>query len=308
MAEALDLAEIRADALITIGRARVFLADPRGARDIEQGLALALATNSLFVAGRGYEGLWITIVIEETGEFRRLRELFEESTRVAERLGNIHLLRTARLGMIATQRFLGEWDGALQAADAFIADCEGVTGHPLEHGVRLHRAYIRQARDDTAGALEDLDKSLATPGRSISPLAVFLLVELGRLEQAKTLAREIDHPHPWLGLSEFTLVAADVGYLSKLQTALNTLPRRRPPDIAARAIIEGRLAEGADILTEMGRFAAAARVRLSAAEKLAAQGHGTQAKEQLDKAVAFYGPVGATRYIREAEALVAATV
>jgi hypothetical protein len=136
---------------------------------------------------------------------------------------------------------------------------------------------------------------------------VFLLVELGRLEQAKTLAREIDQPHPWLGLSEFTLVAADVGYFSKLQAALDALPRRRPPDIAARAIIEGRLVEGADVLTAMGRFAAAARVRLSAAETLAAQGHGTEANEQIDKAVAFYRPVGATRYIREAEALVATT-
>ena len=58
----------------------------------------------------------------------------------------------------------------------------------------------------------------------------------------------------------------------------------------------------------MGRFAAAARVRLSAAEKLAAHGHRTEAKEQLDKALAFYRPVRATRYIREADALVAATV
>jgi hypothetical protein len=54
----------------------------------------------------------------------------------------------------------------------------------------------------------------------------------------------------------------------------------------------------------MGRFAAAARVRLSAAETLVALGHRTEANEQIDKAVAFYGPVGATRYIREAETLV----
>ena len=58
---------------------------------------------------------------------------------------------------------------------------------------------------------------------------------------------------------------------------------------------------------EMGRFAAAARVRLRAAETLAVQGHRTEANEQLDKALAFYRSVGATRYIREAEALLAAT-
>jgi tetratricopeptide (TPR) repeat protein len=297
MAETLDLAEIRADALITLGRARVFLADARGVKDVEQGLALALAINSLIVAERGYDGLWFVIAIDATGEFRRLRGLFEEQIRVAERLGNIHLLRSARSGMIVTQRFVGEWDDALQAADAFIAEYEGVSTR-MERGVRIQRAYIRQARDDSAGALEDIEK-----GRANEPLVVFLLVELGRLDQAKTLAREIVARHPWLRSSEFALVAADVGYLDKFRAALDALPRRRPPDIAAQAIVEGRFVEGANVLTEMGRFAAAARVRLRAAETLAAQGHRTEASEQLDKALAFYRSVGATRYIREAEEL-----
>jgi class 3 adenylate cyclase/tetratricopeptide (TPR) repeat protein len=307
MAEALDLAEVRADALITLGRARVFLADARGVEDIEQGLALALATNSLIVTERGYEGLYLAIAIEATGEFRRLRELYEESTRVAERLGNIHLLRSTRAGMITTQRFVGEWDDALQAADAYIAECEGVTTNPMERGVRLQRAYIRQARDDSAGALEDIEKALAASGGTVFVLGVFLLVELGRLERARTLAREIVRRYPWIGSSEFALVAADVGYLGKFRAALDALPRRRPPDIAAQAIIDGRLVEAANVLTEMGRFAAAARVRLRAAETLATQGRRTEANEQLDKALRFYRSVGATRYIREAEGLLAAT-
>ena len=181
--------------------------------------------------------------------------------------------------------------------------------------MRLQRAYIRQARDDPAGALEDIEKSLeAQKAREASSrphlrsvMAVFLLVELGRLEQARTLADEVVDRHPWLGFPEFALVAADVGYLSKLRAALDALSRRRPPDIAAEAIIEGRFVEAADVLAEMGRMTAAARVRLRAAETLAEQGHRTEANEQLDKALAFYRSVGATRYIREAEALVAAT-
>ena len=56
-------------------------------------------------------------------------------------------------------------------------------------------------------------------------------------------------------------VAADVGYLSKVRAALDALSRRRPPDIAAEAIIEGRFVEAADVLAEMGRMVAAARVR-----------------------------------------------
>jgi tetratricopeptide (TPR) repeat protein len=308
MAEALDLAEIRADALITLGRARVWLADARGVEDTEQGLALALATNSLIVTERGYDGLWFAIAIEATGEFQRLPELYQQSMRVAERLGNIHLLRSARAGMITTQRFVGEWDDALQAADAFIAECEGVTANPLERGVRLQRAYIRQARDDRAGALEDIEKGLAAASSGMaSVLGMFLLVELGLLERAKTLARGVVVRHPWIASSEFALVAADVGYLDKFRAALDALPRRRPPDMAAQAIIDGRLVEAADVLTEMGRFAAAARVRLRAAETLAVQGHRSEADEQLDKALGFYRSVGATRYVREAERLLAAT-
>ncbi|MGZ6692081.1 MAG: BTAD domain-containing putative transcriptional regulator [Solirubrobacteraceae bacterium] len=313
IAEALDLAEIRADARITLGKARVFLADAAGLEDIEQGLALAVATNSLIVAERGYEALWLAIAIEATSEFRRLPEVYEEAIRVAERLGNIHLLRSAQSAMIATQRFVGEWDDALQAADAFIAESERAGTHP--HGVRLQRAYIRQARDDSAGALEDIEKSLeAQKAREASSrphlrsvMAVFLLVELGRLEQARTLADEVVDRHPWLGLSEFALIAADVGYLSKVRAALDALSRRRPPDIAAEAIIEGRFVEAADVLAEMGRMAAAARVRLRAAETLVAEGCHGEASEQLDKALAFYRSVSATRYIRQAEALIAAS-
>ena len=129
-------------------------------------------------------------------------------------------------------------------------------------------------------------------------MAVFLLVELGRLEQARTLADEVVDRHPWLGSSEFALVAADVGYLSKVRAALDALSRRRPPDIAAEAIIEGRFVEAADVLAEIGRLAAAARVRLRAAETLVAEGCHGEASEQLDKALAFYRSVSATRYIR----------
>jgi class 3 adenylate cyclase/tetratricopeptide (TPR) repeat protein len=311
IAEALDLPETRADALVMLGNSRVFLADAAGIEDIERGLALALETNSLFVAEQGYEALWGAIAIDATGEFRRLPELYEDAIRIAERLGNPHLLRSAQSARITTQRFMGEWDDALRAADAFIAESDREGANAV--GVRLHRAYIRQARDDSAGALEDLERTLEADEslegsrgtRMGSYLAVFLLVELGRLNEARALVVR-QHRFPWLVFPEFALVAADVGYLDKFRAALDALTRRRPPDIAAQAIIEGRLAEAADLLTQMGRMTAAARVRLSAAERLIQDGRHAQASEQLDKALTFYRSVRATRYIRQAEQLLAA--
>jgi hypothetical protein len=309
LAEKLDLPDIHADALITLGAARVWLADARGVQDVERGLALALASNALIVAERGYTQLWNALALESPTELERLGRLQEESTRLAERLGNVHLLRFARMSMIGIQRFVGEWDNALQAADDFIAESERGSAKTGEFQVRLQRAYIRQARDDCTGAQDDIEKALALADerrlRFRTPFAVFLLFELGRVEQAKALAAQIVHAYPWLTMSEFAVVAAEVGSLSKLRRALDTLPRQRPPDIAARAIIDGRLVEAADLLTEMGRFVPAARVRLRAAETLLAGGRPVEARVQLEKALAFYKSVGATRYIHQAETLVA---
>ena len=47
-------------------------------------------------------------------------------------------------------------------------------------------------------------------------------------------------------------------------------------------------------------------MRLRAAESFAAQGKRREADEQLDRALTFFRSVGATRYVREGEALLAA--
>jgi len=49
-----------------------------------------------------------------------------------------------------------------------------------------------------------------------------------------------------------------------------------------------------------------ADARLQAAKKLAEQGRGAEANVQFEEALGFYRSVGATRYIRQAEALLAA--
>ena len=54
-------------------------------------------------------------------------------------------------------------------------------------------------------------------------------------------------------------------------------------------------------------FSAAAFYHLCAAEQLVAEGRRAEADEQLRPALAFYRGVGATRYLREGEALLAAS-
>ena len=54
---------------------------------------------------------------------------------------------------------------------------------------------------------------------------------------------------------------------------------------------------------EIGSLVDEAQVRLRAAEQFLGAGRGPEASEQLDRAVAFYRSVGATRYLSKADAL-----
>jgi hypothetical protein len=72
-------------------------------------------------------------------------------------------------------------------------------------------------------------------------------------------------------------------------------------------IAEGDYARAADVYAEMGALPNEAYTRLRAAEELVAEGRQAEADEQLRSALAFYRSVGATRYIREGEALLPLT-
>jgi hypothetical protein len=76
---------------------------------------------------------------------------------------------------------------------------------------------------------------------------------------------------------------------------------------AARAIAAGDLRRAAEIFAEMKIVTFEAFYRLRAAEALVAEGRRAEADEQLRPALAFYSSVGATRFIQEGEALLAAT-
>ena len=77
---------------------------------------------------------------------------------------------------------------------------------------------------------------------------------------------------------------------------------------AAIAIVEGELIRAADLYLEIGNFVNEAYTRLRAAEKLRAEGRGADADRQLEQALALWRSVGATRYIREGDALLASAI
>ena len=76
---------------------------------------------------------------------------------------------------------------------------------------------------------------------------------------------------------------------------------------AALAILDERFSDAAVRLLAIGDVANEADMRLRAAEQHVAAGRRAEASAERDLALAFYRSVGATRYIRQGEALLAAS-
>ena len=102
-------------------------------------------------------------------------------------------------------------------------------------------------------------------------------------------------------------VAVTLGRESELIDVLEREPFKSPWLRAALAVASGDFRAAADIFGEMGIPSDEAFFRLCAAEQLVAEGRRAEADEQLRPALAFYRRVGATRYVREGEALLAAS-
>jgi hypothetical protein len=84
-------------------------------------------------------------------------------------------------------------------------------------------------------------------------------------------------------------------------------PPRSPWFAAARALADQEFVRAADSLGSMGAARSAALARLRAAQELIAEGRQAEADDQLRQALGFFRSVGATRFIRDGEGLLAAS-
>jgi tetratricopeptide (TPR) repeat protein len=138
--------------------------------------------------------------------------------------------------------------------------------------------------------------------------AARLHVEVGRLEEAKELAREAlaEAPASW-GFNDLAWVAAELGCVTVLHERLERVPMQSKWVDATRALLSRDFATAAAVYDDMGVLDREALARLRAAEQLVADGRRAEADEQLRKSLAFWRSVGATRYLRQGEALLART-
>jgi hypothetical protein len=312
-AERLGLDEARVRLLNLRGDARAALGDEGGFDDLAQSIELASqahvfehlhsALNNLMARqiGRG----WLEQA-QETLDAMKLN--LERHPSDAER----RWVEAVEAELSYTG---GRWRESLSMADAFIAESEAQSRHYLDSVVLNLRAAIHRARGDRGRAVDDSAKALEEARRTGEGQLVGLALVGSvatllddRSPEASALAGEA------LGLESLVLndwmvveaawVMRDLGFAEEYRAWL-AKGTASPWERAAELICAGDFPRAADMLEEIRHRPGEAYARLRAAGELVEEGKRAEADAQLTPALAFWREVGATRYVREGEALLA---
>jgi class 3 adenylate cyclase len=311
MAEELGDTEMLAETLNTRG---MFGGADGSVTDLERSLELALQINS-WRAGRAYINLG-SVLANTFGDTQRAEAVTREGLAFAERLALRLSLRWFR-GNLAEITFVrGLWDEALRLAEEEIEDPEP---HYIQPICRWVRSYVRLARGDYEGARQDIDASMSQSQSIRDPQALFpalaehalIHAAMGDTEDstAAVLEFERSRAEPEAGTWIVTLAFAllELGREADLAALADQLSAPTPWQKASLEMAGGNLVAAAEILEATGAATFEAYARLRAAGRLATEGRHAEASAQLASALSFYRAVGATRYVREGEALLAAS-
>jgi class 3 adenylate cyclase/tetratricopeptide (TPR) repeat protein len=319
MADELGLDELRAHALNNIGVAKLTCGDVSGLDDLRRSIAIADERNSPEVL-RGFQNLGSLTF--QLGEIPRAEKLHRDGLAVAERFGIAGEIYWMRAELALDTYYLGRWDEGTPALDALISESEEGARQYMEAACRDVRSRMRVARGDIDGAVDDAstmlelaagikDPQVLYPSRATAA-RVFLAAE--RLDDASsqvdTLLAEIgtEGVHDLAGFwaLQLAVVMEALGRGSEFLESARTLGASTPWLEAAKLQAEGELSRAADLLGEIGSLPDEALARLRLAEQLIDEGQRPEADVQLGRALAFFRSVGAARYIREGETLLAA--
>jgi class 3 adenylate cyclase/tetratricopeptide (TPR) repeat protein len=313
MAEELGLDAIRASALTTIGTGRgVF--DAAAEADLRRAIELAEAANAPMVLGRALNNLgWLYSQVD----LQRTCELARRQLETSRRYGHLRQAWWDRAQLTGVAYEVGSWDEALELAEALIAEIDAGTPNYSEPYVRLARAAIKIGRGDDSEVASDLQKTVelaqqaTDPQLRAGPLAYagyHRLWASDRSDAEEALAEAVEvalgeNIHTSLWLYEVSVLVALLEHDPKKLGLPEPPADRLPKSRATEALLQGDLLRGADALEELGDVSREAYVRLTAGERLLAAGRVDRGREQVERALAFYRGVRATRFIDIAEGL-----
>jgi tetratricopeptide (TPR) repeat protein len=320
LADRLELHRQRVSALQAIGPARVLIGDLGGIADLEYAVGIAVEHN-LPNSAMAYGNLASSLIA--LGELARGFELQAEARQAAERFGHRGHLRWLEVEHLFEDYWRGRWDAADAGAAEFMAEAEGGYGDTAESGCHLVRGWIRLARGDLRGALQDADAGLEQARITKEPQSLNTnlafraraLLAAGREPEADTDATELlamlaqqgvlPTAPDWSG--ELAIVLQALGRGAELVELLAGAKMPTPWFQAAAAVAAGDFERAANLYGQIEAQPDAAFARLQAAKQLVRAGRRAEANEQLSRSLAFYRQVTATGYLREGQALLAAT-
>jgi class 3 adenylate cyclase/tetratricopeptide (TPR) repeat protein len=313
----LGLDELRARALTTLGGARVSHGDLGGLDDLKESIAISLEINSL-ESVRAYSNLGSDLA--NLGELERSFAMHAEARGLAKRFGLGDMTRKIEAERVWELYVRGRWEEGLTLADELIADFESEP-YFMEGVCREVRGCMRLAFGEIGAAQADATRSIDLALLSKEPQVVLPALAFGARafcptdrRQADELAREFfaewrstawRMPAEWL--ADLGAALAVVDRLDELMEAAEGVSVRTPWLEAAIALASGEFLRAAEIYNAIGHVPDEAYARLRAAEALVGEGRRAEADAELERALVFWRSVGATAYIREGEALLAAS-
>ena len=311
LADQLGLDDIRVKALINVGTARAFAGEPEAFRDLRAGIELAQQINLIAEVIRGKNNVEVRTAL--AGDFTLARRLILEVRELAQRYGYLNFVRLLDGASGITHPYvMGEWDLCLERANAFVRGVEEGSPHYHAANAYVRRGLISLAREDDEAALADTARALdlARPVGEPQLLFTVLLdaarvhVETGDEASARALfdealARLRELPH--LGFAVFyahniAWFGRSFGRDAEVEEVFDRQTIKSRWLDAGRAVLADDLRTAIEILADIDAPAFEMFFRLKS---------GTES--DVRAALAFYRRVRATRYVREGEALLAAT-
>jgi tetratricopeptide (TPR) repeat protein len=237
----------------------------------------------------------------------------QETARLARHYGIYGQARFIEGGAAVGLPYLqGRWDDALASADSYLARVEKGSPHYQAPVAYCHRGLIRLGRGDLAAAQSDAEQALDAMTSFRDPQVVLptlamtshILHSAGNEERAAELVADaIDRMET---VRQLSYAAVELHYATWVAMALGreadvvAAAERDPVDSGWRRATlllgAGELSGAAEIYDEMGALSLGAFYRLQ-----------TGVVDEVQAALGFYRGVRATRYVRQGEALLAAT-
>ena len=315
LAESLNRDDLRAKNLVTLATARFFAP---GSDLAEVVAAMHTAIEAARTCGDATQlsraFINLSVFEQASGNLPEAEKATQEALRLAQLRGNAASKRFSESNLIDSAFTVGRWEEAELRATSFLEESQRGS-HYGDALALTTRSAIAFARDDRDRALADIERAVEIARRIKDPQAFIPVVaaeamiraELGERDAAVALIEEIE-AGPFISTVPMAFfAAAQAGCAEGFRQRTAAFDRDTPWDEAAGAVLDARWADAAVVFEEMGARPFAALAGLRAAAALAADARRAEANDQLQRALAFWRCVGARRYVREGEALLAAS-